>query len=128
MSALGLVILILAIAANYGPLHSYLDAKARLQKANAGIAELSAQKAELQTELGRLSQADYLESLARQELAYARPGEELYIVTGLEGGLDPTQGAGAGAGQQGGGGDQDVVTGGDGAPGFLERVLGPTIE
>jgi hypothetical protein len=77
---------VVAIAANYGPMRHYRDARARLEKTTAEVAALEEQKAALRSQLGRLGQADYLESLARQELTYARPGEDLYIITGLPGG------------------------------------------
>jgi cell division protein FtsB len=72
----------LAVAANYGPLGHYLDARFRLEKRTAEVAALEAHNAELQTQLSRLLQPGYLEELARQELTYALPGEDLYIVTG----------------------------------------------
>ena len=109
----GLVIFTFAALANYGPLHAYMDARARLDKATGSVAGLEAEKAELQSELGRLSEADYLESLARQDLAYARPGEELYIITE----------AGGGAGQAG----SAYGTGQAGGSGFLERLLAPLL-
>lgn len=114
--AVGLVLLTFAVLANYGPLHSYFDARARLVEANAGVAELSAQKTELEAQLSRLGEADYLESLARQDLSYTRPGEELYIVTGMDGGTM----AGVGSGES--------ATDQDGTPGFLERALAPILE
>jgi cell division protein FtsB len=110
--AVGLLLFTLAVLANYGPLHAYMDARSRLHKAAVAVAELEATKAELQSELGKLSEADYLESLARQDLSYARPGEELYIVTGIDGGWTP--GAAAGGVSPGG-------------SGFLERVLAPLL-
>jgi cell division protein FtsB len=81
---LAILVLVVAAAAlaNYGPLRSYREARARLEKTAAEVAALETQRAELQAQLGRLTEAGYLESLAREELAYARPGEELYIVTG----------------------------------------------
>ncbi len=109
----GLVIFIFAALANYGPLHAYMDARVRLDKASGAVAELEATKSELQSELGRLSEADYLESLARQDLAYARPGEELYIITEVDGGTDQA-GVGIGSGELGG-------------SGFLERLLAPLL-
>ena len=42
---------------------------------------LATQKADLQGELAKLSETGYLETLAREQLTYVRPGEELYIVT-----------------------------------------------
>jgi len=108
----GLLLVVIAVLANYGPISSYYDAKARLDKASQAIAELEVQKSRLQAELGRLSEAEYLESLARQDLAYTRPGEELYIVTGM----DPAGTSSMSASLNG--------LGADGGPGFLERVLG----
>jgi cell division protein FtsB len=116
LSVAGILLLTLAALANYGPLHSYFDARSRLERANAGIAELTAQKDELRTELGRLSEADYLESLARQDLSYTRPGEELYIVTGADNGVTPASGASSSGTAHGGG------------PGFVERVLAPILD
>lgn len=125
--AMCVVLLVMAVAANYGPLSAYVDARSRLASATASIAELSAQKAEMQVELGRLSESEYLESLARQDLSYTRPGEELYIVTGTDDLLDQVAGSSDDsavtpgvAGQSGGGGS-------DGAPGFMERVLMPIL-
>ena len=78
-----LVLLIgLATLTNYGPLKAYQESRSRLEAAAAQVADLSQQKEQLQLELGKLGEAGYLESLARQELTYARPGEEVYIVTG----------------------------------------------
>jgi len=126
--ALGILTLVLAISANYGPLDSYLDARSRLDKANAGISELAAQKADLQAELGRLSQADYLESLARQDLSYARPGEELYIVTGTDNGIGPSTVPIVDESSRSEAAVQGATTEGAGGPGFLQRVLMPILE
>jgi Septum formation initiator len=81
-----LLLVIAALAANYGPFRHYQDARARLEKTAADVASLEEQKAALLSELGKLNETGYLEGLARQELTYARPDEELYIVTGLPGG------------------------------------------
>jgi len=78
------IVLAVAALANYGPLQEYVDARERLQKATAELTSLEEQKADLQAQLGKLTEAGYLESLAREELTYARPGEELYIITGAE--------------------------------------------
>ncbi len=79
-----LILLGVAVLANYGPIKAYRDAQDRLDKATAEVAKLDAQKTELQSQLGKLTEAGYLESMARQELTYARPGEDLYIITGSE--------------------------------------------
>ncbi len=44
------------------------------------MAVLEQRTAGLQAELGKLSESGYLEDLARQQLTYALPGEELYVV------------------------------------------------
>ncbi len=79
-----LVLVGVALLANYGPLQAYRDARARLDQATTAVSTLGQQKTQLQAELGRLSETGYLESLAREELTYTRPGEQLYIVTGLD--------------------------------------------
>jgi cell division protein FtsB len=125
-----LLLTTIAILANYGPVQAYRDAKARLDKAATAVAALEAEKAELQSQLGKLSEADYLESLARQDLSYARPGEELYIVTGLEAGgtLAPAT-ENTSTAQTGDPGEtEDTAPQATGSPGFLERVLAPLIE
>jgi cell division protein FtsB len=114
LAVAGVFVFIIAVLANYGPLQAYSDAKNRLDRATTAVAELKAQKADLQAELGKLSEADYLESLARQDLSYTRPGEELYIVSGGDEteASDSTSARGAKAG---------------GGPGLLERVLDPVL-
>jgi cell division protein FtsB len=82
------VLVVIAILANIGPVTHYQDARARLDKAKTNVSTLSAQKAELQGQLAKLSEAGYLETLAREQLTYVRPGEELYIVTGSPGEAD----------------------------------------
>jgi cell division protein FtsB len=78
------LLMVVAVLANIGPLTHYQDARGRLDTAAAKVSALEAQKAELQGQLAKLSEAGYLETLAREQLTYVRPGEELYIVT------DPT--------------------------------------
>ena len=105
------VLLVLAAAANYGPLHEWRDARARLEKKQAQVADLSHQQAQLEAQLKKLGDSSYLEGLVRQDLTYARPGEDVFIVSGLSGGASgqaSTPAAGAAAGQK---------------PGILERML-----
>lgn len=80
---LGFFLLVLAVGAvvNFGPVRHFQDARTRLEKVSAVVAGLEEQKATLQAQLAKLSEAGYLEGLAREELTYARPDEELYIVT-----------------------------------------------
>ena len=79
------VLVVAAIGANIKPLTHFQDATARLGNAAARVDTLEQQKAQLQSRLGRLSETGYLETLARQQMAYVRPGEDLYIVTGASG-------------------------------------------
>jgi cell division protein FtsB len=79
------VLVVVGILANIGPINHFQDAGARLDKATGKVATLEAQKAGLQAQVAKLSESDYLETLARQQLSYARPGEEVYIVTGASG-------------------------------------------
>ena len=92
---LGLLVVV-AVAANYGPVRHYLDARARVDKAAAEVAALQERTTELQAQLGKLSQSGYLEDLARQQLTYALPGEDLYVVTDAAGAAEA---AAAGAGE-----------------------------
>lgn len=79
------LLVVVGVAANYGPVRHYQEARDRLEKTAAEVAGLEEQKAALQAQLAKLSEAGYLEGLARQELTYSRPDEELYIVTGPAG-------------------------------------------
>lgn len=124
---IGLIVVILGVFANYPSLHAYVDVRERLDRANASIEELSALKAELQAELGRLSQADYLESLARQDLSYTRPGEELFIVTGGSSSAVSTPSSSDGSAAAEGTSDSGVAAQ-SGTPGFMERVLAPLFD
>jgi hypothetical protein len=89
------------------------------------VTALEAKKAELQSELGKLTEAGYLESLARQELAYARPGEDLYIITGSSTGDATTATKSVATGSEGAtpGSTETTSPGAADRPGLLERVL-----
>jgi hypothetical protein len=133
----------LAVAANYGPLTHYLDARSRLEKRTTEVAALEAHNAELQTHLSKLLQPGYLEELARQELTYSLPGEDLYIITAEPpvttestgsggigiGGIAPasdSRGATGVSRVTAGSGATDQATPADSQgskPGFLERLL-----
>lgn len=76
------VVIAAAVFANVGPVRQLQDARARLDRTTANVAQLADQKTALQAELGKLSEASYLETIAREKLTYVLPGEELYIVTG----------------------------------------------
>lgn len=116
-----LLLVTVALAANYGPVRDYQNARARLEKTTLEVAALETQRAALRSQLGKLSQPGYVEGLARQELTYARPGEDLYIVTGLSG-EDPSSAtapgylddAGGGKGGSAGGASGDAASGSSG--------------
>ena len=118
-----LVLVGLAVLANFGPVRDYRDARALLEKRTTEVAALEAQRVELRSQLGRLGEAGYLESLARQELTYVRPGEDLFIVTG------PAKGAASATDATvGGAGSLEADPKGASAgpadrPGLLERIL-----
>jgi cell division protein FtsB len=99
-----------AVAVNYGPLTAYRSAHARLETATAQVDELQLQKDQLQAELGKLGEAGYLESLARGQLTYAKPGEEVYIMPADDeaASAETTEGSAEATGEK---------------PGLLERIL-----
>ena len=69
--------------AYYHPLRSWLETRSELQSRRGEVAELAAQRRELQQ---RLRAGATLDSLARQAraLGYVRPGEHLFIVKGIK--------------------------------------------
>ena len=77
------LLLLLAVAANYGPLREWRNDRATLEKTQAQVSRLSSQKAQLEAQLKKMSDPSYIEDLARQDLTYARPGEDMFIVNGL---------------------------------------------
>lgn len=78
-----LVLVPLAVLVNLGPYREYAESREKLQGKQAEVALIEEEIAHLQGELGRLETDAHLEALARKELAYARPGEEVFIVKGL---------------------------------------------
>lgn len=106
-----------ALAANYGPVRHYLDARDRLEIRTAEVEGLKKRNAELRAQVAKLSQPAHLEDLARRELTYALPDEEVYIVTS-EPGDTPVGSGNAGAGVGG-----SILTPG-GAAGASELGVG----
>lgn len=82
------VLMVVTVLANIGPLTHYREARGRLDKVTAKVNALEEQKNVLQGQLAKLSEAGHLETLAREQLTYVRPGEELYIVTEPAGDAD----------------------------------------
>jgi cell division protein FtsB len=69
--------------AYYHPLRSWLERRHELAARHVEVAQLTAQRRELQQ---RLQASARLESLARdaRRLGYIRPGEHLFIVKGIK--------------------------------------------
>ena len=69
--------------AYYHPLRSWIETRQGLQSRRAEVAQLAAQKRELQQ---RVQASGRLDSLTRQarQLGYIRPGEHLFIVKGIK--------------------------------------------
>jgi cell division protein FtsB len=67
----------------YRPLRSYVETRSSVQERQAEVRELRAKRDELAS---RLEEADTPEALARRarKLGLVKPGEELYIVKGVE--------------------------------------------
>jgi cell division protein FtsB len=67
----------------YRPLRSYVETRSSVQERQAEVRELRAKRDELAR---RLEEADTPEALARRarKLGLVKPGEELYIVKGIE--------------------------------------------
>ena len=69
--------------AYYHPLQSWFQTRDELQSRTAEVAQLAAQRRELQQ---RVRASASLDSVARQarRLGYVRPGEHLFIVKGIK--------------------------------------------
>jgi cell division protein FtsB len=67
----------------YRPLRSYVETRSSVEERQAEVRELRAKRDELAR---RLEEADTPEALARRarKLGLVKPGEELYIVKGVE--------------------------------------------
>jgi hypothetical protein len=67
----------------YRPLRSYVETRSSLEERRAEVRGLRAKRDEL---AGRLEEAGTPEALARRarRLGLVRPGEQLFIVTGIE--------------------------------------------
>lgn len=123
------LLLVISVAANYGPLQHYRDARARAEKVAVEVASLEKHIDEMQAQLGKLSQSTYLEDMARRQLTYTLPGEDLYIVSGVSEGSAATAGvpSGEAANVPETSQDQGLSVGSGGAeshrPGPLERMV-----
>jgi cell division protein FtsB len=80
-AALGTVIIVALLY--YRPLKSYLETRSSLERQQAEVHQLRAKRDELAS---RLKEADTPEALARRarKLGLVKPGEQLFIVKGIE--------------------------------------------
>jgi hypothetical protein len=69
--------------AYYHPLRSWIETRQELSSRRAEVAQLAAQKRELQQRLQAATSADSFTREARR-LGFVRPGEHLFIVKGIE--------------------------------------------
>jgi cell division protein FtsB len=67
----------------YHPLRTYFSTKHELGSVRAQVTQLTAQHRQLREQLSAASSTDSLAREAR-ELGYVRPGEELFIVQGID--------------------------------------------
>ncbi|GAB4243885.1 MAG: hypothetical protein Kow00129_03260 [Thermoleophilia bacterium] len=82
--AFGLLLLFpVGLYVNLGPYGDYVEARERYEAKAEEVALLERENAAYRSEIDRLEDDDYLEALARKELTYARPGEEVFIVKNL---------------------------------------------
>ena len=69
--------------ANQGPVRDLLRGRAQLAAKEQQVAEIEKGNEAYKAEIARLEKSSYLEALARKQLAYAKPGEDVFIVQGL---------------------------------------------
>jgi cell division protein FtsB len=84
LALLTMLLLPAAVFVNLGPYQQYTEAQEKLGVKEQEVALLEQEIAALEDEMKRLEDEYYLEALARKELAYARPGEEVFVVKGLD--------------------------------------------
>jgi cell division protein FtsB len=83
LALLTLLLMPAAVYLNFGPYREYAEAQERLQAKEQEVSLLEQEIAALEEEMRRLGDESYLEALARKDLTYARPGEDVFIVKGL---------------------------------------------
>lgn len=82
---LALGVVTAGIAVNYGPLLDLLHARADFARQTQALAAAKAEVQTVQNRVETLSSPSALEAEARQGLGYVRPGEQLFIVEGIDG-------------------------------------------
>ena len=82
---IALAVMLLAVA----PLRGYLDERSDLAELRSHAAVLEQQNARLDDRIAQLSDATYLERLARECLGMVKPGETAFVVVPAHGEPDP---------------------------------------
>jgi cell division protein FtsB len=77
-----LLLLVAIVVANQGPMSDLMRGRAQLAAKEKQVADLQKGNEAYKAEIARLQQPSYLEALARKELAYAKPGEDVFIIRG----------------------------------------------
>lgn len=117
--AAGLGMLGLAVAGRFSAGAARLEAlRAHEAAAVRRLAELKAERTRLEAEIRRLQTDEYIETVARQQLGYIRPGEIPYMALppGRTGPAEPGSPAGAAAGSTGATAPPQAPQGVEGSP------------
>jgi hypothetical protein len=77
------MVLVAGLVLSWGPLSSYRDAHAKLADKAAQVDLMKQTNRALREQVNSLEETRTLEALARKDLAYALPGEQVCIVQGL---------------------------------------------
>lgn len=78
------LILVAGVLASVNPYKSYRHVTSERNAIESQVALLEQENAAVRSQIDRLKHDSYLETLARSELNLARPGEDVFIVTGAE--------------------------------------------
>ncbi|MHB9150592.1 MAG: FtsB family cell division protein [Thermoleophilia bacterium] len=78
------LILVAGVLVSINPYMTYRQVTSEQHAMESQVALLEQENAAVQAQIDRLKHDSYLETLARSELNLARPGEDVFIVTGAE--------------------------------------------
>lgn len=73
----------------FSPLRSWMDQQQQARSLAAQIAQVKAQNAELEAEIKRYKDPEYISRQARERLGYVKPGEITYVVVDPPGAKKP---------------------------------------
>lgn len=84
LAVLVCLILVAGVLVSINPYLTYRQVTSERNAMESQVALLEQENAAVQAQIDRLKHDGYLETLARSELNLARPGEDVFIVTGAE--------------------------------------------